>query len=672
MSRIDRLERFCGSAFEQAQVRATADPVNETCAHGELKQANGSRMVRMLGVQFDFPRSPDCAKHIYQWQWVEIESPSTGDPRSGVFVIAGDAALSAQIASRLSSRDIECVVAPDLDSVRDVVDSLKSPCRAVVWISGERTSKPESALEQVCDVFFLVRSITTGNGSIPPPFWLVTTGAHAIDSNFADPTGLSRPSASQTAVLGLARAIAREHPELSCISVDLSPFPDSREFELLERLATGNVHEDQMAIRGTKCYGLRLERRLETNQPQVALKRDGAYLITGGLGGLGLALAAFLAERGARHIVLIGRRPPDTAALQKIALIESLGGRVQSFQADVANYSEIASVVKEISNSTAPLKGIFHLAGLTQDALLANFSRESLERVMRPKVFGLWNLHCLTAGSDLDYFVMYSSIAAVCSQPGQGGYAAANAYMDGFATLRCTCGLPGISVQWAPWKNAGMTRESGTARSLLAWADQGIGTLNVETALDGLDRLLARPVPVAFVVPVDWKRFDLASAGKTSALFSRLVEPEARTPQARSGMRDQLAALPPPERASRLESHLKSIVAAVLKTKISRIDSTVRFGSLGVDSLMTVEIAHRVSDSLAARLPATALFNFPTLELLTKEVARRLDLESRPRASQLSIDTESLNIAVEQSLPAIAEMTEEEALQSLVKAVETK
>jgi acyl carrier protein len=291
---------------------------------------------------------------------------------------------------------------------------------------------------------------------------------------------------------------------------------------------------------------------------------------------------------------------------------------------------------------------------------------------MRPKVFGSWNLHCLTAGSDLDYFVMYSSIAAVCSQPGQGGYAAANAYMDGFATLRRTCGLPGISVQWAPWKNAGMTRESGTARSLLAWADQGIGTLHMETALDGLHRLLARPVPVAFVVPVDWKRFDLASAGKTSALFSRLVEPEARTPQAQSGMRDQLAALPPPERAARLESHLKSIVAAVLKTKISRIDSTVRFGSLGVDSLMTVEIAHRVSDSLAARLPATALFNFPTLELLTKEVARRLDLESRPHASQLSTDAESLNIALEQSLPAIAEMTEEEALQSLVKAVETK
>jgi acyl transferase domain-containing protein/NADP-dependent 3-hydroxy acid dehydrogenase YdfG/acyl carrier protein len=672
VSSIDRIGRSCGGALDQVPVRGFASPLSETCAHGELMQLNGSDMVRMVGVQFDFPRNPDCAKHIYQWKWVEIESPRTSNAGNGVFVIAGDAALSTRMANGLRSRNIQCVVVPDLASMEDAVHSLKSECRAVFWTSVEQTSKPQSAVQQVCDVSSLVRSITLENSSTPPSLWLITRGAHIVDRNFADPTNLSHPSASQAAVWGLARVIAREHPELQCISVDLSPLPDSHELELLERLASSDAREDQMAIRGRKCYGLRLERRLETDRPQVALREDGVYLITGGLGDLGLGLAEFLAERGAGQIVLVSRRQPDADALQKIALIESLGARVQSFQADVASYSEIASVLEDIRNGTAPLRGIFHLAGLTQDALLANFSRDSLEQVMRPKVFGSWNLHCLTADSNLDYFVMYSSVAAVCSQPGQGSYSAANAYMDGLATLRCACGLPGTSIQWAPWKNAGMARESGTARSVGGWAEQGIGTLSMETAFDGLHRLLAQTVPVAFVGPVDWKRFALSSGSKTSAVFSGLIERGAGAAQTHTGLRDQLAALPSPERAAKLESHLKGTVAAVLKTKIARIDSAVRFGSLGVDSLMAVEIARRITDTLDVRLPATALFNFPTLGLLSEEVARRLDLESHARAPQGSPDAASPSTSPEQSLPSIAQMTEEEALQFLIKAVEAK
>jgi acyl transferase domain-containing protein/acyl carrier protein/NADP-dependent 3-hydroxy acid dehydrogenase YdfG len=664
---IDRIGRSRRGILDKVGVRCFARPLSETSAHSELKQLNGADMVRMEGVQFDFPHNPDCAKHIYQWKWVEIESPRTNNAGKGVFVIAGDAALSPRIANSLRSRNIQCVVARDLASMQDAVHSLKSECRAVFWTSVEQTSTPQSTVQQICDVSSLVRSITMENSSTPPSLWLITTGAHIVDRNLA-----SHPSASQASVWGLARVIAREHPELLCVSVDLSPLPDSYELELLGQLATVHVPEDQMAIRGRKCYGLRLERRLETDRPQVSLRKDGVYLITGGLGDLGLGLAEFLAKRGAGQIVLVSRRQPDADARQKIALIESLGARVQSFQADVASQSEIAYVLEEISNGTTPLRGIFHLAGLTQDALLANFGRESLEQVMRPKVFGAWNLHCLTADSNLDYFVMYSSAAAVCSQPGQGGYSAGNAYLDGLATLRCACGLPGTSIQWAPWKDAGMARESGTARSLGGWAEQGIGMLSMETAFDGLHRLLAQSVPVAFVCPVDWKRFALSSGSKRSAVFSSLIEPGPRAAQVHASLRDELAALPSPERAAKLESHLKGTVAAVLKTKIARIDSAARFGSLGVDSLMAVEIARRITDTLDVRLPATALFNFPTMGLLSEEVTRRLDLENHARAPQASTDAASLNASVEQSLPAIAQLTEEEALQFLIKVVEAK
>jgi NADP-dependent 3-hydroxy acid dehydrogenase YdfG/acyl carrier protein len=622
----------------------------------------------MREAQFDFQPSADCSKHLYQWKWTEIAPPAADHQPGGVFVIAGDALIAAQIADDLRSRSIECVVASAAESLPDIIESLGSSCKAVIWTSAERTSSPESAVDQVCDVFSLARSVTAGKGN-PPDIWLLTTGVHEIESNFGSPNDL--PSASQAAVWGMARAIAHAHPELRCNSVDLSQHPEAREFELLSRLVLGSIAEEQMAIRGTSCYGHRLERQPDAGQPEVFLQENATYLITGGFGDLGLSLAAFLADRGAGHIALVGRGLPRDMALERLARIESHGTKVHRFQADVANYSEIAAVVTEIGDRMAPLKGVFHLAGVTQDALLSNFSRESLEQVMRPKVFGSWNLHCLTAKSDLDYFVMYSSVASVFSQSGQGTYAAANAYLDGLATLRHTCGLPGMSIQWGPWKDAGMSRESGAARSLLAWAEQGIGALSAETALNGVHRLLARPASVSLVAAVNWNRFGLSSSGNTSHLFSEFVAPADSTSRAESGIRDRLIALPLAERAAMLESRLKAIVAAVLKSKASRIDSTRRFGSLGVDSLMAVEIARRVTDTLGTRLPVTAIFNFPTLELLAKEMARRLEPESQAAPLERPDAMESRKTSAKPPMSAIAQMSEEEALQSLVKAVET-
>lgn len=667
VSHIDRIEWFPVDSAEPLPPQAVFVPVNETSADGELTDDRGSCLVRMTGVQFDVQSGADCSRHIYQWKWKEIELPSTSAQPGGVFVIAGDAGIAAQIAGHFSSHKIECVLAPDTDSVRDLIGSLGSACSAVLWASAEKTSQPESAVDQAFEVVSVVQSITSASRSFA--LWLVTTGAHRLESSVSGARDFGPPSASQMAVWGLARVIAREHPEIRCISVDLSPVADAHELHHLAQLVASPLSDQQLAIRGPKGYALRLERRLETNRPEIVLREDASYLITGGLGDLGLSLAAFLAERGAGHIALVGRRAPGPAALETIARIEAGGVQVRSFQADVAENAEISAVLREIRAGMAPLKGVFHLAGVTQDAMLDRLTRQSLEQVMRPKVFGAWNLHRLTAEDRLDHFLMYSSLAAVSSQPGQASYAAANASLDGLAILRTACGLPGISIQWGPWKDAGMIRESGATRSLLAWAEQGIGALTTQTALDGVHRLLARPVPVAFIAAVDWKRFAANSADKNSPLFSELIEPETGRPQAEPDIRHQLLTLSPSERATTLDSHLKSILASVLKSKASRIDSASLFSSLGVDSLMTVEIARRITETLGIRLPVTALFNFPTPELLSTEIARRFDPDSPPVAVQPSAD--SPKPASNTALPAIAQMTDEEALESLMRAVET-
>jgi acyl transferase domain-containing protein/NAD(P)-dependent dehydrogenase (short-subunit alcohol dehydrogenase family)/acyl carrier protein len=665
---IDRVEWFGVDGIKQMDLRTTAVSVNDTCANAEVRDVTGSCVLRMAGIRLDV-RYGDCSQHIYQWKWTETEFPATAKASSGVFVIAGDSALTAQIANHRGSRKIEQVVASDLSAVRRMVESLGSACKSVVWISAVRGPEPTSAVEQVWNVCSLVGSMAASDIVSYPELWLVTTGAQRVEGN-PDSLPIHGPlSVSQSAIWGLARAIACERPEIRCISIDLSPYPDEQEFEVLQRLMTSNTSEEHIAVRGSKCYGLRLEHLTESDPVEVQLKKDGSYLVTGGFGDLGLELAEFLAERGAGHVALVGRRAPDARVRERINQIEGRGVRVQGFQADVANDAAIASVLGGIV-SIAPLKGVFHLAGVAQDALLTDISRESLEQVMRPKVLGSWNLHNLTRDADLDYFVLYSSLATVSSQPGQGSYAAANAYMDGLATMRRIRGVAGTSIQWGPWKDAGMIRDPGASRSSRAWASQGIGALSKAMGLDGLHRLLARPIPVAFIAPVDWKRFSHGSRGKTSPLFSSLVEPADKTFQEDIDLREQLKLVAPLERAARLELVLKGIVAAVLKSKSSRIDATSRFGSMGVDSLMAVEIARRATDILGVPLPATAIFNFPTLELLTQEMTRRMDLVARVVPSQNLTGVDRPITSPLRSLSEIAELSEEEALQSLVKLAE--
>jgi acyl transferase domain-containing protein/NAD(P)-dependent dehydrogenase (short-subunit alcohol dehydrogenase family) len=663
---IARVEWSGVDAIKQLELQATSVAATDTCANAEVRDVAGSCIVRMEDVKLDVVYGADCSRHMYQRKWTEVEFPTTEKASSGVFVIAGDSALTVRIANHRGSRKIEQVVASDASAVRRMIESLGAACKSVIWISGGSSPEPASAVEQVWNVCSLVGSMAASDIASYPELWLVTTGAQEVDAN---PNNLPshRPlSVAQSAVWGLARAIACERPEIRCINIDLSPCPDEKEFDVLQRLMTSNNSEEHLAVRGSKCYGLRLEHMTESNPIEVQLKKDASYLITGGFGDLGLELAEFLAERGAGHIALVGRRAPDVRARERITQIEERGVGVQGFQADVANDAAIASVLRRIV-TIAPLKGVFHLAGVAQDALLTDISRESLEQVMRPKALGSWNLHNLTQDADLDYFVLYSSLAAVSSQPGQGSYAAANAYMDGLATMRRVHGVAGTSIQWGPWKDAGMIREPGASRSSRAWASQGIGAVSIAMGLGGLHRLLARPIAVALIAPVDWKRFFHGFRGKTSPLFSLLVEPEDKTFQADIDLREQLILVAPLERGARLELVLKSIVAAVLKSKSSRIDSTSPFGSMGVDSLMAVQIARRATDILGVPLPATAIFNFPTLELLTQEMTRRMDLVARAVSSQNSTAVDRPNTLPLRSLSEIAELSEEEALQSLVK-----
>jgi phthiocerol/phenolphthiocerol synthesis type-I polyketide synthase C len=374
------------------------------------------------------------------------------------------------------------------------------------------------------------------------------------------------------------------------------------------------------------------------------------YLVTGGLGALGLEAARYLAEHGARHLVLVGRSAPGAGAEAAIAGLRERGTEVAVRQADISRADEVASIFAAIDTSMPPLAGVIHAAGLLDDALLPDLNRDRMRAVAAPKVAGAWHLHQATAGRELDFFVLYSSAAALLGSPSQGNYAAANGVMDGLARHRHARGLPALSVNWGPWAEIGLAARPDRGGAL---SGRGILSLSPRDGMDALDRLLRTvgspaapgngagdPPATAQICVLPYDREGLrglAGAGLLPSLLADLAGP-ADAPGASGGpgsgevRRRLLAVEPGRRRQAILVGHCVGEAARVLKLDASTVDPTAPLASMGFDSLMSLELRKRLEGSLGIELPATVVWRFPTIEALVPFLAERMGvpLEAGP------------------------------------------
>ena len=238
---------------------------------------------------------------------------------------------------------------------------------------------------------------------------------------------------------------------------------------------------------------------------EIRLPSDATYLVTGGLGGFGLAAARWLVTRGVRRLVLMGRSgAPTPRAEETIAELRAEGADVGLVQGDVARLEDIERIVAEIDASPSPLQGIVHAAGVIDDGFVAQLDKSRLRRVLEPKLAGAWNLHRATLGRQLGLFLLFSSLSAITGPPGQGNYAAANAFLDALARHRRGKGLTALCVDWGAISDAGyLARTPEVARYL---EDHGVTPMPAESALGRLDRLLRQEVAAIVVADVDWRR----------------------------------------------------------------------------------------------------------------------------------------------------------------------
>jgi NADP-dependent 3-hydroxy acid dehydrogenase YdfG/acyl carrier protein len=349
---------------------------------------------------------------------------------------------------------------------------------------------------------------------------------------------------------------------------------------------------------------------------------DAAYLITGGLGGLGLAVASRLVENGCRHLVLAGRREPDSETAAKLEQLRANGTDVVVSRTDVARKEDVAAMLARIDATQPPLRGVFHAAVVLDDATIARLTPASLEKVFAPKISGAWNLHTLTEGRALDAFVLFSSAASVVGSPGQANYTAANAYLDALAHFRRSRGQPALSINWGPWSEVGLaTSEKRGARM----AAIGIMSIPPKQGLDALERLIGAGAAQVAVMPFNVRRWrEMVPAAAELPLFSELVERRETGGERSAKFRAALLAAEPASRRSMLEEHLTEQVAQVLRTSPSRISPDTPFNSMGLDSLMGLELRNRLELSLGVGLPVTLVWSHPTIAALTPHLAAKM------------------------------------------------
>ncbi|MEO0540610.1 MAG: beta-ketoacyl reductase, partial [Cyanobacteria bacterium P01_A01_bin.105] len=359
---------------------------------------------------------------------------------------------------------------------------------------------------------------------------------------------------------------------------------------------------------------------------KIQLRTDGAYLITGGFGGLGLEVAKWLAGHGAKQIVLLGRsRRPAAAAQTVIEQLERQDVTVQTLQADVCDHTALATALSQISR---PLRGVIHAAGVLDDALLQQLSPEQLQRVMAPKVAGAWHLHSLTQATELDAFVLFSSAAALLGSPGQANHAAANSFLDGLAHYRRQQGLPGLSINWGAWSAVGSAlkyQQQGNLKHL-----PGVDVIEPEQGLTQLEAVWSMPTAQVGVVPIRWSEF-LAKAPVQDLKFFEALVHDAQSDEAFSGADHHhsafltaLEATAPKQRQALLNTHVCQQVCQVLGFQPDELDLEKGFFDLGMDSLTALELKNSLQVSLGLSLPSTLLFDYPTGEALLGYLGEQL------------------------------------------------
>ncbi|MEY9835594.1 type I polyketide synthase [Streptacidiphilus sp. EB103A] len=589
---------------------------------------------------------------LYRAEWKPLDGVS-GGVLTGRWLVAvpqgcaGDEWVTSMVAGlRVDAIVVECEAGVERGVLAERIAGV-SDVAGVLLLAGAYDGG-------VDDVLWLSTVLVQalGDAGAGGRLWVVTCGGVSVGrwDGVVDPV--------QASLWGLGRVAALEVPERWGGLVDLPEGVDRRVLGRLAGVLAGSA-EDQVAVRRSGVFGRRLVRVSGSGGGSgVVWRVGGTVLVTGGTGALGVRVARWLAGSGVGRLVLTSRR--GLAAPGAVELVEELavlGVEVVVEACDVADRGAVEALLGRYA-----VDGVVHAAGVVDDGVIDGLTVERFAS-MRAKVLGAVYLDELTRGRELDAFVVFSSFAGAVGAPGQGNYAAANAFLDGLVERRRAGGLVGTAVAWGPWAEGGMADADGVGDYLRR---RGLVGLEPAAGLAALERVLAGEEPVVVAADVDWSRFGPAFTGvRHSALLGELPEAVAALESAASvagvggsGLRERLSGLGAAERAAELLEVVRAQAAVVLgHAGAHAVEPGRAFRESGFGSLTAVELRNRLSAVTGLRLPATLVFDYPNpidlagflrTELLGPDA--RSDADDGP-GSALLAEIDSLEAAIAAVVP---------------------
>jgi len=373
--------------------------------------------------------------------------------------------------------------------------------------------------------------------------------------------------------------------------------------------------------------------------PAMQLAADGCYLVTGGLGGFGLRTAQWLIDKGARHLVLLGRRGPASAEAQpQLAQWQAQGVDVQALACDITDRGQLQGVFARIAASPWPLRGLVHAATVIDDSLIRNLDAEQLRRVLEPKAKGAQYLHELTQGLALDFFVMFSSATTLFGNPGQANYVAANHWLEALARHRLAKGQAATAVLWGAIDDVGFLARNSQIKDALQ-SRMGGAALRAEAALAQLEAMLLAGDNGHGVLELDFKalaRFLPSAATPRFAELARAYGGDQEDEGTSEDIQRMLAELDDAELLERFADMLKHEVCEILRLPPARLDAQRPLQELGLDSLMSVELVVALEERFGIRLPVMELSDNSSIDKLAVRLLELLRGEAASGEEQLA------------------------------------
>jgi phthiocerol/phenolphthiocerol synthesis type-I polyketide synthase A len=476
----------------------------------------------------------------------------------------------------------------------------------------------DAAVRMSTQLTELVRVVAERADRYPVTLWVLTTGVREA----AD-----RAAVRQSALWGLGGVIAAEHPDLWGGVVDLAPGRQLRETATAMAATLASPSKTVLLLRdGTFLAPELLPLADQPVREALRCRSDAAYLITGGLGALGLLMAAWLADHGAQRILLAGRHPLpprskwddsgiDPQMRHRISTIRELerrGVTVDVLPIDIGSADDVRGMLAARDRLGAPpIRGIIHTAGVTRDELLAFVTDDSMREVMWPKIQGAQVLDEAFPCGSVDFFYLTSSAASMFGVAGQGSYAAANAYLDALARARNRGGCHSVSIDWTAWRGLGFAADAPIVAEELSRL--GLRELAADEAFAAWEYLHRNDIAQAVVVPVSSSTGDDETG--TAPPANGASSPEAAA---------AWSTMPADDVRNQLIAKIRAILARELRTTESELDTDRPFIELGLNSMMAMAIRRDIENLVVLQLSATMLWNHPTVDLLAAYLTARL------------------------------------------------